>query len=340
MALINCPDCGTEVSDAAPACPKCGRPIASPAPQAYVRDRGRRTRSTTTFTITFSSFVLIVLAIAAAVWFVPPLEIGQNITGSCQVNGTGQGKCQFTNTGWTPGTQCVDVTLRNNQQGSTVNSGPVCSGRVWPNDTTEKNVMIVIGHTCDDPDVGMPNLGKVCTMDVRNVDSSGVGTEPPSSGLASPPTADTAGDNPVGSSGSTEAVALSADSAVAPSAAVTTSLSSPQSSSVAVAATAEDSAPGPDGSVLPTSQSAEANTAGPSFDCTQVTDAVDLTICSNTELSQLDQQMAALYFARAQSGTDPTARDEQRTWLHDRNQCGPDVTCLRKEYAARIQQLQ
>ncbi|WP_291779172.1 hypothetical protein [Luteibacter sp.] len=32
MALINCPDCNSEVSDAAPACPKCGRPIAPPVP--------------------------------------------------------------------------------------------------------------------------------------------------------------------------------------------------------------------------------------------------------------------------------------------------------------------
>ena len=29
MALINCPDCGTDVSDAAVACPKCARPIAA-----------------------------------------------------------------------------------------------------------------------------------------------------------------------------------------------------------------------------------------------------------------------------------------------------------------------
>lgn len=29
MALINCPDCASEVSDAAPACPRCGRPIAA-----------------------------------------------------------------------------------------------------------------------------------------------------------------------------------------------------------------------------------------------------------------------------------------------------------------------
>ena len=28
MALINCPECSTEVSDRAPTCPKCGSPIA------------------------------------------------------------------------------------------------------------------------------------------------------------------------------------------------------------------------------------------------------------------------------------------------------------------------
>lgn len=36
MALIDCPECGARVSDAAPACPKCGFPIAAhkaqPAP--------------------------------------------------------------------------------------------------------------------------------------------------------------------------------------------------------------------------------------------------------------------------------------------------------------------
>lgn len=29
MALVRCPDCGSEVSDSAPACPRCGRPIAA-----------------------------------------------------------------------------------------------------------------------------------------------------------------------------------------------------------------------------------------------------------------------------------------------------------------------
>lgn len=35
MALIHCPDCGTEVSSLATACPKCGRPmVVAPPPVA------------------------------------------------------------------------------------------------------------------------------------------------------------------------------------------------------------------------------------------------------------------------------------------------------------------
>lgn len=30
MALINCPDCGTEISDQAPRCGACGRPVNDP----------------------------------------------------------------------------------------------------------------------------------------------------------------------------------------------------------------------------------------------------------------------------------------------------------------------
>lgn len=329
MALINCPDCGTEVSDAAPACPKCGRPIASPVPQTYARDRGERNRSPAVFTITLSSFVLIVLAIAAAVWFVPALEIGQNLATNCQVNGTGQGSCQFTNTGWTPGSQCVDVALRN-QQGGTVSSGPVCSGRVWPNDTTEKNITIAIGNTCNNA-LGAPDFSDVCKMDINNVDSGDAGAEPLGTEGAAPPSADA---SEPASTGQADAAPSAASAAAPVASAPDEASSSPTpSSSVAMSPSATSTeAPAPPASV--------ANASGPSFDCSKVTDATDLTICSNTELSQLDQQMAALYFARAQSGADPTARDEQLTWLHDRNQCGADVICLRKEYAARIQQLQ
>lgn len=40
MPLITCPDCSSQVSDAAPACPKCGRPIAAVAAQPVSVQRG------------------------------------------------------------------------------------------------------------------------------------------------------------------------------------------------------------------------------------------------------------------------------------------------------------
>lgn len=43
MPLINCPDCGRSVSDAAPACPGCGRPLIEPArPQGRPPQDGSR----------------------------------------------------------------------------------------------------------------------------------------------------------------------------------------------------------------------------------------------------------------------------------------------------------
>lgn len=37
MALINCPECGKEISDKAPACPKCGCPIENIALPTYIK---------------------------------------------------------------------------------------------------------------------------------------------------------------------------------------------------------------------------------------------------------------------------------------------------------------
>ncbi len=43
MGLLNCPDCGSQVSDRAPACPNCGRPFSSgsarAAPASTVADK-------------------------------------------------------------------------------------------------------------------------------------------------------------------------------------------------------------------------------------------------------------------------------------------------------------
>jgi hypothetical protein len=42
MALINCPDCGKQVSDQAAACLRCGAPIAAPAPVQTIEQTGKR----------------------------------------------------------------------------------------------------------------------------------------------------------------------------------------------------------------------------------------------------------------------------------------------------------
>ena len=39
MALINCPECATEVSSEAPSCPKCGFPVAQKANRAPSKGR-------------------------------------------------------------------------------------------------------------------------------------------------------------------------------------------------------------------------------------------------------------------------------------------------------------
>lgn len=209
----------------------------------------------------------------------------------------------------------------------------MCSGRVWPNDTTEKNVTIAIGNTCDNA-LGEPDLSDVCTMDINNVDSSDADAGSLSTVDAAQPSTDAAGGDATDSisSAGTGAPSASSASAAATPIPAATSLSPAQSSSITAPATATSA-------VDPTVQSPVTDASGPSFDCSKVADATDLTICSNDELGLLDRQMAALYFARVQSAGDPAARDEQRTWLQDRNQCGADVTCLRKEYAARIEQL-
>jgi hypothetical protein len=42
LALIDCPDCGKQVSDRAASCLQCGAPIAAPAPVQTVEQTGKR----------------------------------------------------------------------------------------------------------------------------------------------------------------------------------------------------------------------------------------------------------------------------------------------------------
>jgi len=83
------------------------------------------------------------------------------------------------------------------------------------------------------------------------------------------------------------------------------------------------------------------NPSGPSFDCSIVTNITAKAICGNAQLSQLDRQMAILYYTHTNYGTDPAARDQQTAWIHSRNDsCVADVVCLKDQFNQRIKQLQ
>lgn len=81
-----------------------------------------------------------------------------------------------------------------------------------------------------------------------------------------------------------------------------------------------------------------------SFDCVKASTWTEKTICSNTELSKLDEVMAHQYKAKLVSAFDYedssvykiSIRNEQRNWLKfQRNSC-KSTECLIREYKERI----
>lgn len=86
------------------------------------------------------------------------------------------------------------------------------------------------------------------------------------------------------------------------------------------------------------------NTHAASFNCAKANTWIEKSICSNTELSQLDETMAQQYKAEVFSTADHedintynvAVRDEQRSWLKfQRNTCKSEE-CLIREYKERI----
>lgn len=78
-----------------------------------------------------------------------------------------------------------------------------------------------------------------------------------------------------------------------------------------------------------------------SFDCTKAKAADEVAVCGNAELSELDTEMAALWFAFGRfpvggMGESQIRREEAQAFLHDRGACGGDVACLSRAYRARI----
>jgi uncharacterized protein len=86
--------------------------------------------------------------------------------------------------------------------------------------------------------------------------------------------------------------------------------------------------------------------AGPvraaSFDCAKARAPDERAICDDRSLNDLDVRMSALlelHQGTVAMGRRDDIRGEQRTWLHSRQGCGADRTCIRQSYKARIDQL-
>ena len=69
MPLINCSDCGNEVSDKAPTCPKCGAPIAILKEQAAT-GTNIKTIQETSKRLKFHILISVFLIIVGAVWLI------------------------------------------------------------------------------------------------------------------------------------------------------------------------------------------------------------------------------------------------------------------------------
>lgn len=121
-------------------------------------------KSKVTMTVSLSAVTVLTIGALLAVWFVPALGIGAKIQSECRVNGLGEGSCQFTNQGFTPGSACVSVKLVK-EGGSTVSSTELCSGRVSPSDSVTKDVSLVINEGCEAEGRSWTD---VCHMDVED----------------------------------------------------------------------------------------------------------------------------------------------------------------------------
>lgn len=76
-----------------------------------------------------------------------------------------------------------------------------------------------------------------------------------------------------------------------------------------------------------------------SFDCAKATTLVESAICSDPELSSLDDSLAALYTqVLGQSSFATKAKDSQRDWLKKRNKCKSEK-CLKGAYQERLKEL-
>ncbi len=78
-----------------------------------------------------------------------------------------------------------------------------------------------------------------------------------------------------------------------------------------------------------------------SFNCAKAASKVEKMICSDSNLSRLDEEMATVYKKVLQMPSNQPdmwsdiAKDQQRNWLKYRNEC-QNIICLKKVYKAKL----
>lgn len=80
----------------------------------------------------------------------------------------------------------------------------------------------------------------------------------------------------------------------------------------------------------------------PSFDCGATKLPVEIAICANRRLAELDVELVQVYAlakARMTKQQSDALLETQRQWLRQRNACGGDVSCIENYYVSRIRQL-
>jgi len=79
-----------------------------------------------------------------------------------------------------------------------------------------------------------------------------------------------------------------------------------------------------------------------SFDCAKARSPVEKSICSNNELSKLDEELAEVYKSAAKDyPVQNYVKIRQREWVKENSSCSKDkmASCLKSNYEKRISQL-
>jgi len=81
-------------------------------------------------------------------------------------------------------------------------------------------------------------------------------------------------------------------------------------------------------------------TYGASFDCTKAGSHVEKLICSNTELSKLDEKLSIAYAQKQSSSKSKNElKSSQRRWLVEKRNTCADAPCIKKAYETRLNEI-